>query len=103
MYSQWGVIGPRRIFSHGQLYNNLLFFFLVGAVAPLIQWTCHKTFKLTFLKYVNFPLIFSAVDEIPPATPLNLVSWVLICFLFNYVIRRRHIFWWLKYNCGYLS
>ena len=102
MYSQWGVIGPRYIFSHGHLYNNLLFF-LVGAVAPLIQWACHKTFKLTFLKYVNFPIIFSALDTIPPATPFNIVPWVLICFLFNYVIRRRHIFWWLKYNCRWLS
>ena len=35
----------------------------------------------------------------PPATPLNYVPWVLICFLFNYVIRRRHFGWWSKYNC----
>ena len=35
----------------------------------------------------------------PPATPLNYVPWVLICFLFNYVIRRRYFGWWSKYNC----
>jgi hypothetical protein len=35
----------------------------------------------------------------PPATPLNYVPWVLICFTFNYVIRRRHFGWWSKYNC----
>ncbi|KAH9979447.1 OPT oligopeptide transporter protein-domain-containing protein [Lactifluus volemus] len=94
----WGVVGPHRLFSHGHLYNNLLFFFLAGAVAPLIQWIFHKKFKLTFLKYLNFPVIFSAVGLIPPATPFNYVSWVLICFVFNYVIRRRRIHWWLKYN-----
>ena len=35
----------------------------------------------------------------PPATPLNFVPWVLVCFVFNYVIRRRHFGWWSKYNC----
>ena len=39
----------------------------------------------------------------PPATPLNYVPWVLICFLFNYVIRRRHFGWWSKYNCELIS
>jgi len=34
----------------------------------------------------------------PPATPLNYVPWVLVCFIFNYVIRRRHFGWWAKYN-----
>ena len=36
----------------------------------------------------------------PPATPINFVPWVFICFLFNYVIRRRHFGWWAKYNCA---
>ncbi|KAH9979452.1 OPT oligopeptide transporter [Lactifluus volemus] len=94
----WGVIGPEHIFSHGHMYYTVLFLFLVGAVAPLIQWICHKKFKLTFLKYVNFPLIFGGVACMPPVKPINFTSWVLICFLFNYIIRRRHLFWWLKYN-----
>ncbi|KAI0250494.1 OPT oligopeptide transporter protein-domain-containing protein [Lactifluus subvellereus] len=93
----WGVIGPRRLFS---LVNstNLVFSFLVGAVFPLIQWTLHKKFRMTFLKYLNFPVIFASIGFMPPATPINYVPWVLICFLFNYIIRRRHILWWLKYN-----
>jgi OPT oligopeptide transporter protein len=76
---------------------------VVGAIAPLIQWTLHKKFKISFLKYLNFPVIFAGTFYMPPATPLNYVPWVLICFLCNYVIRRRHLNWWLKYNCGYLS
>jgi hypothetical protein len=36
---------------------------------------------------------------LPPATPLNYVPWVLICYVFNYFIRRRHFGWWSKYNC----
>jgi hypothetical protein len=88
------------MFSHGQRYYGLVFFFLVGAIAPVIQWIFQKKFKMDFLKYLNFPLIFTGTGNMPPATPLNYVPWVLICFIFNYVIRRRHFGWWSKYNCG---
>ncbi|KAF8263832.1 OPT oligopeptide transporter [Lactarius quietus] len=94
----WGVIGPRRIFSHGQLYYGLLFFFLIGAVLPIIQWALHQRFKIRLLRYLNFPVIFSSMMFMPPATPINYVPWVLVCFVFNYVIRRRHFGWWTKYN-----
>ncbi|KAF8264675.1 OPT oligopeptide transporter protein-domain-containing protein [Lactarius quietus] len=94
----WGVIGPQRIFSHGQLYHGLLFFFLIGAVLPIIQWALFKRFNIRLLRYLNFPIIFSSLGFMPPATPINYVPWVLICFLFNYVIHRRHFGWWTKYN-----
>jgi hypothetical protein len=97
--SQWGVIGPKRLFSHGQLYYGLVFFFLVGAIAPLIQWAVHRKFRLNILKYLNFPVIFSGTGGLPPATPLNYVPWVLVCYFFNHFIRRRHFGWWAKYNC----
>ena len=53
---------------------------------------------MNFLKYVNFPVIFSGMGYLPPATPLNYVAWVLVCFIFNYKTRRRHFGWWSKYN-----
>ena len=96
---QWGVIGPNRLFSHGQLYYGLVFFLLVGAVLPLIQWTLHKKFRIRLLRYLNFPVLFASLLTFPPATPINFVPWVVICFIFNYVIRRRHFSWWAKYNC----
>ncbi|KAF8267598.1 OPT oligopeptide transporter [Lactarius quietus] len=94
----WGVIGPQRIFSHGQLYYGLVFFFLTGAVLPIIQWALHKRFKIGLLRYLNFPVIFSSMGFMPPATPINYVPSVLVCFIFNYVIRHRHFGWWTKYN-----
>jgi hypothetical protein len=100
--SQWGVIGPQRVFSNGQLYSGLTLCLLVGAIAPLIQWILHKKLGLDVLKYVTFPIIFLGADNLPPATPLNYVPWVLVCFFFNYFIRRRHFGWWSKYNCEYL-
>ncbi|KAF8493699.1 OPT oligopeptide transporter protein-domain-containing protein [Russula emetica] len=95
----WGVIGPRRLYSHGQLYYGLVFFFLVGILAPLFQWTLHKKFRIDFLKYINLPVAFDNAASIPPLTPLNFMPWVFVCFIFNYVIRRRHFDWWAKYNC----
>ncbi|KZV75210.1 small oligopeptide transporter [Peniophora sp. CONT] len=94
----WGVIGPQRQFSAGKQYHALTYFFLVGALAPIIQYVLHKKFKWNFLKYVNFPVIFSGTGNLPPATPLNYVPATIVCFIFNYVIRRRHFGWWAKYN-----
>lgn len=94
----WGVIGPARLFSQGHMYYGLVFFFLAGALLPLTQYILHKKFNIGFLKYLNFPLIFTGTGNMPPATPLNYVPWVIMCFLFNYVIRRRHFGWWSKYN-----
>ena len=96
---QWGVIGPRRLLSHGQLYYGLVFFFFAGILAPLLQWILHKKFRIGFLKYINFPAAFGSMGQMPPATPLNYVPGVLVCFIFNYIIRRRHFDWWAKYNC----
>jgi hypothetical protein len=90
------------LFSHGQLYYALVFFFILGAIAPFIQWVLHKKLKMNSLKDLNFALIFGATGALPPATPLNYVPWVLVCFLFNYVIRRRHFAWWSKYNCEFI-
>ena len=96
---QWGVIGPRRVFSQDQLYYGLPFFFLAGILAPFFQWILHTKFKIDFLKYVNFPLAFGSTSDLPPATPLNYIPVVFLSFIFNYIIRRRHFDWWAKYNC----
>ncbi|KAJ6605339.1 small oligopeptide transporter [Mycena vulgaris] len=75
----------------------LVFFFLVGAAAPLITWILNKRYPNSFLKYVN-PVIFNGTGLIPPATAINYVPWAGVGFIFQYVIRRRHFSWWTKYN-----
>ncbi|KAA1468341.1 small oligopeptide transporter [Dentipellis sp. KUC8613] len=94
----WGVIGPGLQFSKGQTYYPLLFFFLVGTIAPVIPWLITKKYPTSFFKYINFPVIFNGTGLIPPATALNYVPWAVVGFLFQYVIRRRHFSWWTKYN-----
>ncbi|KAK7019514.1 OPT oligopeptide transporter [Favolaschia claudopus] len=94
----WGVIGPKRQFSGGQIYNSLVWFFLVGFLAPLGAWLVHLKWPNSVVRYVNFPVIFSGTGLIPPASAINFVPWAVVGFIFQYVIRRRHFAWWTKYN-----
>ncbi|KAF9233210.1 OPT oligopeptide transporter protein-domain-containing protein [Melanogaster broomeanus] len=88
----WGVIGPMRQFSSGQLYYALTFFFLIGTLCPLVAWLISLKWPNSFIRYVNFPVIFSGTGAIPPASAINYVSWAI------YWIRRKHFSWWTKYN-----
>ncbi|KAH7925661.1 small oligopeptide transporter [Leucogyrophana mollusca] len=78
--------------------TTLLFFFLIGAVAPIIPWLVMKRYPNSFMRYINFPLIFNGTYLIPPATAVNYVPWALVGFIFQFVIRRRNFSWWTKYN-----
>ncbi|KAJ5834260.1 hypothetical protein N7447_000286 [Penicillium robsamsonii] len=93
----WGVVGPQRFFGPGGLYRPLVWAFLLGAVAPLSAWLLGRHSKKSFWRMVNFPILFGSLSWIPPATGLNFSIWALVCFLFNYVIRRRRTAWWEKY------
>ncbi|KDN37828.1 hypothetical protein RSAG8_09882, partial [Rhizoctonia solani AG-8 WAC10335] len=94
----WGVIGPALQFSKGQIYYGLSFFFLIGAIAPALAWLVSRRYPNSFVKYVNFPVIFNGTGLIPPASAINFVPWAIVGFIFQYVIRRRHFQWWVKYN-----
>jgi hypothetical protein len=44
------------------------------------------------------PLIFGGAASIPPATPLNYLSWGIIGFIFQKLIRQRYFAWWSRLN-----
>ncbi|KAF5362813.1 hypothetical protein D9757_013666 [Collybiopsis confluens] len=94
----WGVIGPKRIFSPGATYYGLVFFFLAGFLAPLSAWLISLKWPNSFIRYVNFPVIFTGTGLLPPATSINYVPWAIVGFIFQYLIRRRNFSWWAKYN-----
>ncbi|KAL4071946.1 OPT oligopeptide transporter [Scleroderma citrinum] len=94
----WGVIGPRRQFSSGQIYNHLVWFFLLGILCPFVAWLVSLKWPHSSIRYINFPVIFSGIALIPPASAVNYVTWGVVGFIFQYVIRRRHFSWWTKYN-----
>ncbi|KAJ5611450.1 hypothetical protein N7528_008555 [Penicillium herquei] len=93
----WGVVGPQRFFGPDGLYRPLVWAFLIGAVAPLGAWVLGRHSKKSFWRKVNFPILFGSLSWIPPATGLNFSIWALVCFVFNYMIRRRKTAWWEKY------
>ncbi|KIO25491.1 hypothetical protein M407DRAFT_210540 [Tulasnella calospora MUT 4182] len=94
----WGVIGPALQFSKGQVYYALSFFFLIGAIAPVIPYLLTKRYPTSWFKYINLPVIFNGTGLIPPASAINYVPWTIVGFIFQYIIRRRHFAWWAKYN-----
>lgn len=94
----WGLIGPARIFSPGQVYSGLFLFFGVGAFTPIVIWYAARRWPKSPLKYLMAPLIFGGAGAIPPATPLNYLSWGIVGFIFQYVIRKRHFAWWSRLN-----
>ncbi|EIM92043.1 OPT oligopeptide transporter [Stereum hirsutum FP-91666 SS1] len=94
-----GFICPStEVFGTASIIWALLFFFLVGTVAPVIPWIITKKWPNSMFKYINFPVIFNGTGLIPPATAVNYVPWAVVGFIFQYVIRRRHFDWWTKYN-----
>ncbi|KZV83265.1 OPT oligopeptide transporter [Exidia glandulosa HHB12029] len=89
----WGVVGPKLSFS-----SALTYFFLLGALTPVLAWLWAKRYPRTWLRYVNFPVVFSGTQLLPPALASNYVTWAIVGFLFQYLIRRRRFNWWAKYN-----
>jgi OPT family small oligopeptide transporter len=94
----WGLIGPSRIFGIGALYSPMLWFFLVGAICPVITWYLARKYPRSLWKYVNMPIIFGGSGMIPPATALNYLSWGIVGFIFNKFIRNKWRGWWMHYN-----
>lgn len=94
----WGLIGPARIFSPGQIYQGLFIFFGVGAITPVIFFYAARKWPKSPVKYLMAPVIFGGSGSIPPASPLNYLSWGIVGFLFQYLIKKKHFAWWSRLN-----
>ncbi|CAI7619675.1 unnamed protein product [Penicillium crustosum] len=92
----WGAVGPGRLFSSGEIYSNLLWFFLVGPAVVVITYLLGRRWK--FANYVSWPVAFGAMSQVPPATGISFSSWWIVNLIFNGVLRRRKPAWWSKYN-----
>ncbi|KAL3473367.1 OPT oligopeptide transporter protein-domain-containing protein [Aspergillus californicus] len=98
----WGTIGPGRMFSPGQIYSGLMWFWLAGFLFPIGIYVAARLTKKTkygkFVRLINAPIIFGGTALIPPATPLNYLSWGIVGIFFNKFIRDRWRGWWMQYN-----
>jgi hypothetical protein len=89
----FGLIGPQRIFSTGSLYGSLQYFWLAGALVPIIIYLIAGTFPRSKARYVSAPILFSGMGQLPPAIPLSYLSWSLVEFAFQKFIQNRYRGW----------
>ncbi|KAJ0829301.1 putative oligopeptide transporter, OPT superfamily [Helianthus annuus] len=95
----WGLVGPKRIFGSLGNYSSMNWFFLGGALGPIIIWLFYKAFpKQTWLPLVNLPVILGATGAMPPATAVNYNAWIIIGTVFNFFVFRYRKQWWQRYN-----
>ncbi|KAH6776412.1 oligopeptide transporter 4 [Perilla frutescens var. hirtella] len=95
----WGLVGPKRIFGSLGDYAALNWFFLGGAVAPMLVWLLHKAFpKQSWIKLINLPVLLGATAMMPPASTINFNSWIVVGTVFNFFVFRYRKRWWQRYN-----
>ncbi|RAH72932.1 OPT superfamily oligopeptide transporter [Aspergillus aculeatinus CBS 121060] len=94
----WGTIGPQRMFQSGQVYNALMYFFLIGPVVTLAVWLVYRRYPNSWVKYINVPIFFNGAGNIPPANTTQYSLWFIFGYVFMHLIRKRAFLWWKKYN-----
>lgn len=94
----WGVVGPAEFFGPKAIYRSLVWMFPLGALLPIPLWLYARNKRGSVLRKVNLPVVFGAMAWIPPATGLNFSVWAVVCYVFNYLIKRRASAWWAKYT-----
>lgn len=75
-----------------------MIFFGVGAVVPIIIYYYVRKFPKSPVRFLMAPLIFGGSGSIPPASPLNYLSWGIVGFVFQYLVKKRHFNWWSRLN-----
>ena len=76
----------------------MFIFFIVGAITPVVFYVGAKRWPKSPIRYLIAPIIFGGAGSIPPATPLNYLSWGIAGFFFQYLIRKRYFNWWSRLN-----
>ncbi|KAL9691727.1 hypothetical protein QQ045_012153 [Rhodiola kirilowii] len=95
----WGLVGPMRIFGPTGNYTSMNWFFLGGALGPVIVWLLHRAFpKQAWIPLINLPVLLGATAMMPPATAQNYNAWVIAGTIFNFFIFRYRKQWWQRYN-----
>ncbi|KAL6517581.1 oligopeptide transporter 4 [Orobanche minor] len=95
----WGLVGPKRIFGSEGNYSSMNWFFLGGALGPILVWVLHKAYpKQSWIPLINLPVLLGATGAMPPATPLNYNAWIIIGTIFNFFVFRYRKSWWQRYN-----
>ncbi|KAJ7106268.1 OPT-domain-containing protein [Mycena epipterygia] len=92
----WGMLGPKRMFGTGGIYNSLMWCFLIGAILPIPLYLLRKRVKT--LEYVHLPVLLTGGLIWAPYSMANVWPAVPTGYLFNVFIKKRYLAWWSKYN-----
>ena len=76
----------------------MLYFFLIGALLPIPFYFLARRYPTSIWRYVNIPVCFAGLVQLPPATGINYSSWFLVGFIFQFLVRKRNFDWWSKFN-----
>ncbi|KAK4489762.1 hypothetical protein RD792_000399 [Penstemon davidsonii] len=95
----WGLVGPQRIFGNLGVYPAVNWFFLGGAIAPLLVWLAARAYpNKKWIRLINMPVLLGATAMMPPASAVNYTSWLLLAYVFGYVVYNSKSKWWERYN-----
>ncbi|GAA5840029.1 hypothetical protein JCM11251_006590 [Rhodosporidiobolus azoricus] len=89
---------PKRMFSPGQTYSELVHFWWIGPVSVTIVYFLYRRWPNSWLRYVHLPIFFNSAGNLPPATTSQYSIWFIVAFLFNFLVRRRAFNWWKRYT-----
>lgn len=51
-----GVIGPQRMFGPGAMYSQIQWFWLIGALLPVVFYVLIRVFPRSKLRFLNAPV-----------------------------------------------
>ncbi|KAH9917382.1 OPT-domain-containing protein [Epithele typhae] len=94
----WGTLGPARMFGTGQIYNPLIWCFLIGFILPFPVYFLKE--RIPMLRYIHLPVFFAGPSPVSRA-PYNLSNvWpaVPLAWFFMVFLKTRALAWWSKYN-----
>jgi OPT oligopeptide transporter protein len=65
---------------------------------PIPFYYLARRYPRSHWRYVNIPVATIAAASVPPLSGINIISWVLVGFFFQFYMRRHHFRWWMRYN-----
>jgi hypothetical protein len=66
-----GVIGPTRMFGPGSIYFAIQYYWLLGALLPVLFYLLVRFFPRSPVRLLNAPVMLGAMAWLPPTTPLS--------------------------------
>ncbi|KAJ3272927.1 hypothetical protein HDV01_005124 [Terramyces sp. JEL0728] len=95
----WGLLGPKKFFDTTETpYVSLYWFFLAGAVLPVITFYLAKQFPRIGFQYVNWPIIFVSTSYIGVGYSNAILSTIIVVFISQVYCRKYHRKWYDRYN-----